>query len=215
MGLIKSFGSSSKGNSVLVGDILFDAGISPRKINPKPKAVFVTHRHADHMGYAKDWQKRGIRTYGGEVKPTAFGKIIDLWEEIKINGVTITALPSVHDTENPMNFIYDDGINRVLYEVDSAKRHYEVYGITHYIAECNWDEATVAKNVTNGGIDEWRVERLRATHKSLEILLEELKEMDKTRLQEVWLAHMSETNLNKELAKTAVQEVVGVPVYFA
>ena len=212
MSFIKSFGSSSKGNSILVGDVLFDAGIQPRKIKPKPKHVFITHRHGDHMKYIDDWQKRGLYTYGTEVKRSAFGKTLNIWDVVELDdGITVEVVPSLHDTENPCNFIYDDGTNRVLYEVDNAARTYDAIGITHYIAECNWDEATVANN----GLDDYSIDRLRATHKSLEILLEELEVMDKSRLQEVWLAHMSNDNLNKELAKETVQEIVGVPVYFA
>ena len=215
MSLIKSFGSSSAGNSILVGDILLDAGISPDKIKPKPKAVLITHSHGDHIKYAKAWQKRGITCYSGEIKPSAFGKVIDVWDVFNVHGVKVEALPAVHDTENTLNFLLDFNGNRVLYEVDNAKRMYEVKGVTHYIAECNWDEATLKESIGSGNVSEYEETRLRSTHKSLEILLEELETMDKSQLKEVWLAHCSDRNLNKELAKTTVQEKVGVPVYFA
>lgn len=210
--VIKSFGSSSKGNSILIDDlILLDAGVSPSKIHPKPKIVFVSHRHGDHMKYAKDWMKRGLRVHSGEIEPSAFGKMMNVWDKVDFQDYEITATPALHDTENTLNFIVDYKGKRLLYEVDNAKRTYEIEGVTHYIAECNWDEATLAAN----NLDEYRVKRLRATHKSLEILLEELEEMDKSELEEVWLAHMSETNLDKEFAREKVQELVGVPVYFA
>jgi phosphoribosyl 1,2-cyclic phosphodiesterase len=208
---IKSFGSSSKGNSILVGDVLLDAGIKPSKINPKPKSVFITHRHGDHIKYMNEWMKRGINVYSGEINESAFGKIINPYDTIDLGYAKVTALPSLHDTENALNFIVETNDYKVLYEVDNAKRIYDVYGITHYIAECNWDEQTLMDN----NLDEYRTKRLRATHKSLEILLEELEEMDKSKLKEVWIAHASETNLNKELAKITIQEKVGVPVYFA
>lgn len=213
--MITSYGSSSKGNSILVGDILLDAGISPKKIRKVPQAVLITHSHGDHIKYMKDWMKRGVRCYSGEINASAFGKVINAWDIITIGKTQVQALPSLHDTANALNFLLDFDGYRVLYEVDNAKRIYEVDGVTHYIAECNWDEATLAKNLEDGGIDEYRSNRLRATHKSLEILLEELETMDKSRLQEVWLAHCSDSNLNKELAKVTIQEKVGVPVYFA
>lgn len=209
--LIKSYGSSSKGNSILVGDILLDAGISPDKIRSNPKAVLITHRHGDHIKYMNQWMKRGVRCYSGEIQPSAFGKLIDVWDVFTVGKTRIQALPALHDTENTLNFLLDFNGNRVLYEVDNAKRIYDVDGVTHYIAECNWDEATLESN----GLDDYRVSRLRATHKSLEILLEELETMDRSKLQEIWLAHCSDTNLNKELAKHVIQEKVGVPVYFA
>ena len=65
--IIKSFGSSSKGNSILVGNILLDAGISPDKIKPKPKHVLISHRHGDHMKYINQWMKRGARVYSGGI----------------------------------------------------------------------------------------------------------------------------------------------------
>lgn len=214
-GLIKSFGSSSKGNSILVGNVLLDAGISPSKIKPKPDAVFITHRHQDHMKYIKQWQKRGIKCYSGEIENSAFGQRIDPWDIITIGNARIQALPSLHDTENPLNFLVDIADKRILYEVDNAKRIYDIQGVTHYIAECNWDEATLLYNIANGYISGFEEPRLRSTHKSLEILVEELEPMDKSRLEEIWLAHMSDRNLNKALAKRVIQERTGVLVKFA
>lgn len=213
--LIKSFGSSSKGNSILVGDILLDAGISPDKIKPKPKAVLITHSHGDHIKYMNAWMKRGLKVYSGEIKPSAFGKVVNPWDIFYIGDVRIQALPSIHDTSNALNFVLDTEDYRVLYEVDNAKRTYELSGITHYIAECNWDEATLAYNIDNGLIHPSMEHRLRSTHKSLEILAEELIEMDRSQLKEIWLAHGSETNLNIDLAKLIIQEITGVPVYIA
>ncbi len=212
---IKVFGSSSKGNSILVGDILLDAGISPTKIKPKPKAVLITHSHGDHTKYMNDWMKRGTTVYGSELTPSAFGKLVNVNDVFYIGDTKVTATPALHDTENAVNYILENDKYKLLYEVDNAKRMYGVIGITHLLTEVNWDEATLAKNVESGRVHEFLAERLRSTHKSLEILLEELEEMDKSKLQEVWLLHMSSTNLNKELAKLTIQEVTGVPVYYA
>lgn len=194
---------------------MLDAGISPNKIKPKPKAVLITHSHGDHIKYAKEWTKRGIRIYSGEIKPSAFATKIDVYDEFMIGNTKVVALPSLHDTENALNFLLETKDYKVLYEVDNAKRIYEVRGITHYIAECNWDERTLQNNVINGLVHEFQEQRLRATHKSLEILLEELEIMDKSELKEIWLAHMSDRNLNKWLAKATIQEITGIPVYFA
>lgn len=213
--LIKSFGSSSKGNSILVGDILLDAGISPDKIKPKPKAVLITHSHGDHIKYMDAWMKRGLRVYSGEIKPSAFGTLVNVGDVFMVGDVRVQALPSLHDTSNALNFVLDTPQYRVLYEVDNAKRTYEIDGVTHYIAECNWDEATLKYNLDNGLIHPSMENRLRSTHKSLEILVEELKTMDRSKMKEIWLAHGSETNLNQELAKLVIQELTGLPVYIA
>lgn len=213
--LIKSFGSSSKGNSILVGDILLDAGVSPNKIKARPRAVFITHRHQDHMKYIQQWQKQGVRCYSGEIENSAFGQRINVWDVVTIGNAKIQALPSLHDTENPLNFLIDIDNKRILYEVDNAKRIYEVEGVTHYIAECNWDEQSLKDNIGGGYVGGFEEPRLRSTHKSLEILVEELETMDKSRLEEIWLAHMSDRNLNKELAKRIIQERTGVLVRYA
>lgn len=208
---IKVFGSSSKGNSILVGDILLDAGISPSKVKPKPKAVLITHSHGDHTKYMKAWMQRGITVYGSELTPSSFGKRVEVNDVFYIDDVKITVTPALHDTPNAVSYILETDSYKLLYEVDSAKRQYDVLGLTHYLAECNWDEATLAAN----DLEDYRVDRLRATHKSLEILLEELATLDRSKLKEIWLLHMSDTNLNKELAKLTVQELTGIPVYFA
>ena len=115
-----------------------------------------------------------------------------------------------------LNFLIDIDNKRILYEVDNAKRIYEVEGVTHYIAECNWDEQSLKDNIGSGYVSgPFEEPRLRSTHKSLEILVEELETMDKSRLEEIWLAHMSDRNLNKELAKRIIQERTGVLVRYA
>ena len=155
--------------------------------------------------------KRGTRVYGSELTPSAFGTRVNVNDVFYIGDVKVTVTPALHDTPNAVSYILETQDYKLLYEVDSAKRQYEVRGLTHYIAECNWDEQSLIDN----DLEEFRVNRLRSTHKSLEILLEELKELDTTQLREIWLAHMSDTNLNKELAKITVQEITGVPVYYA
>lgn len=66
---IKSFGSSSAGNCILINkEILLDCGIKDKEVLIHtdfnlPQGILLTHSHKDHSKYAKDWTKRGVPIY--------------------------------------------------------------------------------------------------------------------------------------------------------
>jgi len=81
--------------------------------------------------------------------------------------------------------------------------------------ECNYDNEILDENIQKGRVNHRRKNRLINTHFSLKTVLTLLESNDLSKLKEVWLLHLSETNADDELFKKAVQKKTGVPVYIA
>ena len=222
---IKSFGSSSSGNCILINkEILLDCGIKDKEILihtnfSLPKAVLLTHSHKDHSKYAKDWTKRGVPIYlsQGELDiMDATGHYYKPCKALKtfnIGKYHITPINAIHDTPEPLNFIIDMEDERVLYSTDTKGNYYNIEGVTHLITECNFHLPILQKNIEIDAINKGLGLRIVETHKSLDMLLWELEKMDKTRLQKIYLSHLSDSNSNEELFKQEVQKATGCEVY--
>lgn len=223
---IKSAGSSSKGNCIIINDeLILDAGISPEIVLPLtsfklPLGVLISHHHQDHMKYAKEWTKRAVNVYCTEEEFAEVGlqghmfKCVDLTERTEIAEYECYCLKAIHDTPNPINWIVDttEG-ERIAYTTDTVGVVELPQGITHYITECNFSKEILERNVLNGLLNKTLAKRIFKTHKSLDMLLWELDRMDKSRLQQIYLCHLSDRNSDEQMFKDVIQKNTGVEVY--
>lgn len=206
--IIKSFGSSSKGNSILVNNnLLLDAGISPKNIFPKPYVVLISHAHGDHAKYAKEWAKRSADIFTPERLTTSHREVVvNEHEWVACGGYNIYPFPSIHDVKCFGYLIDFPTGERLCYNIDSRANIYKMQGITHYITECNYDDESLEKS----NYAPYLKQRIIETHKSLATLLQELDDMDKSNLQEIYIAHLSDSNSNEKLIKEQVQKHTGI-----
>jgi phosphoribosyl 1,2-cyclic phosphodiesterase len=128
----------------------------------------------------------------------------------------VVGFHAVHDAPGTMGFLVGspDG-GRLLYLTDSAYTPYTFDGLTHVAVEVNHDLDLMRGKTVDGQIDPVRYRRTVSNHMSLNRALDLLRAIDKRRLQEVWLLHLSDANSDEAAFKAAVQEVVGVPVHVA
>ncbi len=131
---ITTFASGSKGNCALVaaGDtaLLIDAGISFAKIkknltdleySPSMLAgVFITHEHSDHIrGLETLFKRTELPVYAPElvakhlrgIHPCYADRIVTIpvRQPIKVNGVSVTAFETPHDTPQSVGYRVDKG----------------------------------------------------------------------------------------------------------
>ncbi len=113
-------------SGVLVDGILFDVG-QPSFLDRGPKAIFLTHLHADHAFFTE--QHAGpLPTPAYAPQPWAEHPEIKVLRGPKnVDGVTVTAVPTVHSANyRSCGYIVDDGISRMMYTGDliTIKRRY-------------------------------------------------------------------------------------------
>ena len=141
-------------------------------------------------------------------------KCVDLTERTKIAEYACYCLKAIHDTPNPINWIVDTRLGeRIAYTTDTVGVAELPKGITHYITECNFSTEILERNVANGTLNKALAKRIFKTHKSLEMLLWELEHMDKSRLRQIYLCHLSDRNSHEQMFKDVIQKNTGVEVY--
>lgn len=240
---IKPIASGSSGNCYYVSDgnsnILLDCGIPVQKIkeflwnNGKKlsdiDACLVTHSHKDHCKSAQKLADIGIKIFASvetcetiNIKKNTqrirtCGQINDeevLFFDIGKEMISIIPLPVEHDAKGTLSFAIFTDCERILYITDTPFFQYNVKGITHLMIEANNDSQIISKNVINGKIRPEHAKRVVQNHMSIETCLKTIERMDRSKLKEIWLLHLSKDNAGDDFKRRA-QELAGVEVYVA
>jgi phosphoribosyl 1,2-cyclic phosphodiesterase len=228
---IKVLASGSSGNAYLVSDrhttLLIECGISYRKIQQKLNfrtaeidACLVTHEHKDHSKASKDILKAGIDIYISQGTKEALElvghriNIIKAKQQFKIGTWVILPFDTQHDAVEPLGFLlYSNATKeKLLYVTDTAYIRYQFKGLTHIMIECNYSTETL-KNNTKLNIEVKK--RIIKTHFSLENVKEFLKANDLSKVEQIYLLHLSDNNSDAERFKREIQELTGKEVYIA
>lgn len=230
---IQVLASSSKGNCYLVDDgqtsLLLECGISfkdiQRQLNFKTSSivgVLVTHEHMDHAKAVKDMIRSGIDCHMSKGTADALGvsghriKIIATKKQFQFGTWTILPFELQHDAAEPLGFLcVTMGGEKLLYATDTYYCRYKFNGLTHIMVECNYSPDILSGNVESGRVPLVLKNRLLKSHFSLPNVKEFLKSNDLSKVQEIWLIHLSDGNSNAERFKREIQELTGKPVYVA
>lgn len=209
--------------------LIIDAGIRYSELRRHPEFCFlsvgaclISHSHGDHCLAAKDIAKATIPVYAHADTIKAIGlarhhRAVKMATRTVYNIASwrVLAFDAVHDAPGTVGFVIDGGGNRALYLTDSAYSPYRVNGLTHIFIEANHSRELVLDNTVAGSVHRERFERTIGTHMSIERLEEFLKANDLSRLREVHLLHLSDSNSDEQEFKERVQKIAGVPVYVA
>ena len=230
---IQVLASSSKGNCYRVSDgqtsLLLECGIPykeiQRGINFKTSELdgcLITHEHKDHCKSIKDVMKAGVDCYLSQGTADALKvaghrlKIIKSKQRVKLGTWTILPFDVQHDCAEPLGFLLAglDG-EKLLYATDTYYIKYKFNSLTHLMIECNHSYKILNDNVEAGYLPLSMKKRLIQSHFSLENVKKFLMANDLSKLQEIWLIHLSNGNSNAEEFKREIQELTGKPVYIA
>lgn len=227
----RSYASGSSGNLYVVrsggSSLLIEAGISLAKImkelnykTSECSGVLISHCHKDHSEAVFDLARLGIDCYmtretAKELKLDDEGflhrlKLIEPMTAVDIDGFKVLSFETVHDCPGSVGFLVSDGKDKLLYASDTYYIKNKFRGLTIIAIECNWSNDTWAD-----GIDESLKRRIMTTHLSLEVVKEFLTVTDLSKVREIWLLHMSNSNSNAEMFKSEIQKLTGKPVYVA
>jgi len=209
MAQITTLGSGSSGNAYLVEmsgiRILIECGLQWEKILKGigfklPDFCLISHEHGDHCKSVKDVYQSGIKIFCSDGTANA----LDIIESPLPDHIQLINL--VHEGQEPTGFIVDINGERLVYITDTKEVNYNIPGVTHLMIEANWSAATMDPDCRHK-------KRTMQTHLSLEKCCQWVKGMDKSKLVEVHLAHLSDGNSSESYFKEEVQKRCGVPVF--
>lgn len=232
---IEVIASGSTGNCYWVSDghthLLLDCGIPRQKIMgqlhqrglQRPDAVLVSHEHQDHSKAVKDLLRVGIDVWMSKGTANGLGLEHPMCEFRyglieTIGSWRVFPFTVEHDASEPMGFLLqsDTAAGRLLYATDAQYVNPRLGdGCTILALEANFSLEKIKANVASGEVDRARKHRTMWNHQSIDTVLKFLKETDRSRLQEVWLLHLSDANADEQLFKRMVQEVTGCRVQIA
>jgi|SRR6056297_240588 len=234
---ITNLGSGSSGNSYIVEltktSLLIEAGLPYNKMIERleadragvlPQEVFITHEHGDHAKSARKLVELGHNINAspgtlealdipedvpGDIKPMSTDYLYTLEE------LLVFAFPVEHAAEDPRGFSIRDNITGELlvFAVDISRIDYEFSACTHLMIECNHDLTTISEK-----IHDIHAERSVGTHYSIQDLRLYLEQVNMPKLQEIYLLHVSESNMKKDNLEEFRNELIenyGIPVKIA
>ena len=148
--------SGSKGNCCVIESndtvLMIDCGCSKKYIQDSLKsiglstenltALLLTHAHTDHIRSVDGLAN--IPVYASfEVLNRRNEVDVVPYEPFEIQGIQITPLALSHDSESTVGYVFDDGIERLVYVTDTgyvSERNIEyILNANYYIFESNHD----------------------------------------------------------------------------
>ncbi len=226
---IKVIASGSKGNCYSVTNgrhtLLLECGVSFSRIQKALdykmsdiEGVLISHEHGDHSKAAHDVIRHGIDIYTSQGTADAVGlsghrvNTMKAFQPFYIADWSILPFELEHDAAEPFGFLLSSGDEKVLFITDTAYCGYRFRGVTHLMIECNFSETILKENSKNGLVSEFLANRIRKTHFGLEKVKDFIKMNGTSRLQRVWLMHLSDYNSDEYHFKDEIQRLTGVEV---
>lgn len=238
--IVRPLASSSAGNSTLVTDsrsgatILMDAGLSMRDLRPlvnfqvtRLEAVCVTHSHLDHSRGVPELLKAGVTCAMRQETAVELG--VEKHHRVCIIAPVEPETPRSpyrfgpwavipfdvkHDVPN-LGFVLATRTDRMLYLTDTPFTKYRFEGLTRIVIETNYSLEILKRKVQNGDLNGLLAARIVRSHLGLERAIELLKANDLSKVTEIWLTHLSNSNSDEAAFTEAVQRATGIPTYVA
>jgi len=210
--------------------LLLECGISYREIQKglnfrtsEINGCLVSHEHKDHCKAIQDVMKAGIDCYMSLGTQEALGvvsghrvKTVKAKKQFNIGTWTILPFETEHDAAEPLGFLMANREGeKLLFATDTFYIRYRFKGLTHIMIECNYAADILKENVFAGTVPVEMKKRIIRSHFSLENVKEFLKANDLSKVQEIWLIHLSDNNSDAERFKREIQELTGKIVYVA
>lgn len=218
---------SQRGNCYIVDDgesaLLIECGINWHSIQvafgfrtSRIAACLISHEHGDHCKRSalKPLLKYGTYAFTSPGTATALG-IGHLPNPSRFHNWLVQGFPVHHDAAEPWGFLVTNRDQKLLYLTDSPYTDYTFQGLTHVMIEANFSQQIVDANIESGKFHPAAQKRLRRTHMSIETCRQTLMANDLSRVQGIWLLHLSDTNADADDFKRQIQEATGKAVYVA
>jgi len=224
--MITSIASSSSGNAHIVDNqVLLDCGVQLNALRKhlgnltKLSGCLVTHSHQDHCSAVEDLLEASVEVYMDQ--PTMDEMELDHYrlhtiepinEIYQIGEWRAKGFPLVHDSAGGIGFLLKGNRKKISYITDTERVEYSFKGLTHLLIESNYSWAIINRKVKEGEVARVRKNRTIANHLSLEDVKNFLSNIDKSKLREIRLLHLSKENADRKEFKSEIEREFGIPV---
>lgn len=217
--------SGSSGNLYQADDLLIESGLPVKQIKKnleyklsRISACLISHSHRDHACATKDIMKFGVDCYCSQDTAKELGlsghrlHILEVGKQIKVGGWAIKPFDLIHDVPC-LGFILAKGEEKIMYANDTSYIPYRFRGLTHVMLGVNYDTEILVNNITCGYINAEAGKRVLKNHMSLDTAKGFFRANDMSKVEEIYLLHLSDGNSNAEKFRSEIQGITGRPVY--
>lgn len=223
-----SLASSSSGNAYIVEDaqtrLLLECGLTRKKLQQlmgfnisDVAGALVSHEHKDHSRCAPDLVKAGIPVFMSEGTANALElegvTYIRHGEQFTIGSIDIVPFNTFHDAAEPLGFVLKSRIDGdvLVFATDTVNLAYQFPGVTMLAIEANYDKDILARAEK---LPEKVRHRITNSHMEIQTLCRYLRELDMSKVREIYLLHLSDAMSDERWFISRVRSCVpcGVPV---
>lgn len=217
--------------------LLLDCGVSYKQIQAHFKfkviqnvdACLLSHEHGDHARSATDLMRASVRVLCSKDTENSLREqhqkfsgwhwlsTLEPGRPRNLNDWVILPFDAVHDSTGCLGFMigHNQSDDKLVFLTDSAYSKHRFEGATILAIEANHSVKIVRENVQDKMLAVDLARRILKTHMSIERLLQMLGANDLSKVREIWLLHLSDTNSDAEEFKRLLQSKTGIPTYIA
>jgi len=213
-------GSAGNGYALLssTGEcLLIEAGVKLSEVKKyldfdlsQVVGCIVTHEHGDHAKYINEYADAGIDVYAQEVtfktEHHRF-KVLKMSSPNVLGEFYILPLAVKHDVPTVGFLIQHDECGKVLFLTDTYYCPYRFSGLNQIIIESNYSKMIIEDKL--GGYLGFLKNRIKSSHMSLETCIDLLRANDLTKVNNIVLIHLSDTNSDEDMFKNDVEKATG------
>ncbi len=133
----------------------------------------------------------------------------------EIGDFKVKGFPLVHDSAGGTGFLLKGNNKKIAYITDTRIVESSFRGLSHLLIEANYSWQILKRKVKEGVTSRAKKTRVIENHLSLEDVENFLRNIDRSKLREVRLLHLSDDNSNRELFKRRIEEEFGIPTKVA
>ncbi|AMQ00963.1 MBL fold metallo-hydrolase [Pedobacter cryoconitis] len=220
---LKVVSSGSIGNAYIVHNddeaLLIECGVKfgdiKQSLNFNLKKVvgcLVSHSHQDHCKGVREAVNAGINVHCLPETAETFGfkshrlKAIEEKKIFTIGNFKIMAFPLQHDVPCLGFMIDHKDTGTFVFITDTYYCEYSFPGLHNVIIEANYCQTILDAKLAAGATPEFLRNRVLKSHMSLATCKEFLKANDLTKVNNILLIHLSDSNSNAEQFKKEIKE---------
>ena len=232
---LKVLGSGSSGNCYLLENeneiLIIECGVTIADIKiglefsfAKVVGCIMTHEHMDHAKSAKDIMRNGVKlfTSRGTIRELGLDirhhrlHTIKAGEVFNVGGFKILPFKVQHDVSEPLGFIINHiETGNILFITDSYYVEDTFKNIHNIIIEANFSQEIIDKKVEDGASPDFLRNRIFKSHMSLETCKATLKANDLSKVHNIVLIHLSDSNSNATKFRKEIEALTGKKVHVA
>jgi len=227
----KPYASSSKGNLFTIDDGTTKLGIECGLAWPKIRqllnfkttdlqGILLSHSHFDHSKGIAEALKAGIDVWTSQETIKALGITgcyvhpIEPLKEFTIGSWNVLGFDTLHDAPGSLGFLLTNSAGeKFLFAIDTPYLKYKFHDLCGIAIGCNYDADLLNESIAEGTVDRGERHRLIHAHASLQTVKEMLTANDLSKVQGIWLLHLSSRNADAARFKKEIQELTGQVVH--